>query len=571
MEQQKEVKIIGLKINDQFGILQSFECKFDNESNLIVIKGEVGSGKTTLRKSLSLGTLGSDTLKDDKSLYGKINQEVQLLDGEIPIFVGCKSNEKGKLDYVIYIKDAEGKIVKDPVIDGVKVTPVSYLKNLQTALTWRMDELTSENATVQKKLLLELYKTDLARVGVIYDKSDLGYTDSILGRIDQAETERAQKDYQRKEVGGFRKHLEPLGIDVDKPETFPQRKVLAELENQNNKLKYDLDNISSKKRQRLDDIELKVKAVYVGLRETNEKIRKENDIIEEEFNTKHRQYVDARMFKDRIDGDLVALKNNDALTEENLIYLTKMINETVKLAEPARAELKHLIEFDDDEKCITIELPGNIEANNLFIELKGHKETFKKIVNEEDSEGKAKIEKEIETVSDKIKLALEHNKICTAIDAFIEWRDVDKQVAELKQEYAKKLASINTGVDGLRIEFIDNEGKLDIYLTYNGAYDTKYFNNKQLEARKLSSYSGTQKPLICLLLQNYLLSKKPKAMRYLWIDNIPIDNKTKLLLYKMGEDLNLTIFISITGDFNREGLDAGDILIEGGEVFFNKK
>ena len=57
-------------------------------------------------------------------------------------------------------------------------------------------------------------------------------------------------------------------------------------------------------------------------------------------------------------------------------------------------------------------------------------------------------------------------------------------------------------------------------------------------------------------------------MRYLWIDNVPIDKKTKTLLDKMGKDLNLTIIVNITGDFSKNSLENGEILIEGGEVFF---
>ena len=106
-------------------------------------------------------------------------------------------------------------------------------------------------------------------------------------------------------------------------------------------------------------------------------------------------------------------------------------------------------------------------------------------------------------------------------------------------------------------------------MTYDGTFDPEYFNNIDKVDRKLSSYSGTQKPMICLLLQNYLLNKLPKAMRYLWIDNVPIDNKTKLLLEKMGNELNVTVIVNITGDFTKNGLTDGEILIEGGEVFFN--
>ena len=82
------------------------------------------------------------------------------MDGETSIFVGCKSNKKGGIDYIIYTKDINGKIVKDHVLDGVKLTPALYLKNLQTELTWRMDEITSESATIPKRILLELYKSE---------------------------------------------------------------------------------------------------------------------------------------------------------------------------------------------------------------------------------------------------------------------------------------------------------------------------------------------------------------------------------------------------------------------------
>ena len=566
---QKVIKIVALKVNEQFGILQSFQCEFDQNNNLIIIKGEVGSGKSTLQKSLSLGTYGSETLKYDKALYGKIDQEVQLLDGDTPIFVGCKSNDKGKLAYIIYTKDDNGKIVKDPVVDGVKLTPAEYLKSLQTALTWRMDDLTSQNPTVQKKLLLELYKTDLAKVGVIFDKSDEKYTESILGRLDAAEDDRAQKDYQRKQVGGFAKHLEPMGIDVDKPDTLPTRQDLTSLESDKNKLTFSLDNIDNEKNQKLGAIKLKSDGVYVRLREANEKIAKENTELEATFQQKQTAYGDSRAWQERIESDLVSLKNVGCLDEDGLQYLLKMVIDTVKLTEPALCEQKPLVEFDDKGKCVTKELPENVEVTNLLIELQSHKDSYAKIQNQVDEQKVGEINKEIELVEGKITLAKENNKRCDAVDAFNEWREADRLVVDLKREYAKKLESVDTGVDGLKIEFLEAEGKLDIYLTYDGAYDPAYFGNKDKEYRKVSSYSGTQKPMICLLLQNYLLSKKPKAMRYLWIDNVPIDNKTKALLDKMGKELNLTIFVNITGDFKKEDLDTGDILIVGGEIFFN--
>ena len=57
----------------------------------------------------------------------------------------------------------------------------------------------------------------------------------------------------------------------------------------------------------------------------------------------------------------------------------------------------------------------------------------------------------------------------------------------------------------------------------------------------------------------------------MFIDNIPMDNKTTELLEKLGKDLDLTLFINITGDFNANTLTNGDILVEGGNVFFDGK
>ena len=228
-----------------------------------------------------------------------------------------------------------------------------------------------------------------------------------------------------------------------------------------------------------------------------------------------------------------------------------------------------LIPFDETGKCTVTEFGDNVEINNLLIELSGYKAAYKKASEEQDADSISKIEEEIKLKDQAILLAQDNNKLCDGVDSFLSWSEADKEVARLKREYAKLLESVNTGVEGLRIEFLEEEGKLDIYLTYNGDYDPAYFGNSNKEFRKLSSYSGTQKPMICLLLQNYLLSKKPKAMRYLWIDNVPIDKKTKTLLDKMGEELRLTIFVNITGDFDRKELDSGDILIVGGEIFFN--
>ena len=542
--EQKKVKIIGLKLNHQLGILQSCELKFDPNNTLIAVKGEVGSGKTTLQKSLQLGTQGSDTLKDDKQLYGEIDQEVQLLDGGENVFIGCKSDKSGALVYLVYQKDAEGKIIKDPIIDGVKATPAKYLKNMQTALTWRMDELASENPTVQRKLLLELYKSELGKVGVVFDKGAEGYKDTILGQIDMAENKRSEMEFKRKQVGGFKNQLEPLGIDVNEENTWPTHQSVQELEKEKAGLQYEIENVGKGKDQKLRELKNQADEVVLKLKQENEKVVKENEKEKEKW--------------DQIEFHYQGLKK--AFENYGLKFDVEM---------PINIGLFPTLIFDENGKITNSskDWEGSDAISQLLKELEKIRGKYATEANKEQGDTTEQAEA-ITLIEINIKKRAENNKHVEMLNSYIDWDEANKKVFELREVYFNKLSSINTGVDGLNIAVEKEEGKQDIYLTYNGAYDAEYFGNTEKEPRKLSSYSGTQKPLICLLLQSYLLSKKPKAMRYLWIDNVPIDKKTKTLLDKMGKDLDLTIIVNITGDFTKNSLENGEILIEGGEVFF---
>lgn len=568
---QKKVKIIGLKINEQQGILQSCQLKFDEKNHLIAVKGEVGAGKTTLQKSLQLGTLGSDVLKDDKQLYGSINEEIQLLDGDHKIFIGCKSTEKGSLDFVLYQKDEQGKVIKNPVIDGVKCTPATYLKNLQTALTWRMDELMSENVSVQKKLLLELYKSELASLGVVFDKKSDEYKESILGKIELAENERSQKEFERKSIGGFANQLQSLGIDVDDVKSYPERIDVSDLEKKKNSLSYEIENIDKVKDQKLQELKNFADSIKNDLKEQNQSIKERNSEREKEFEKKKEQYSQNVHTLNGIKIDLGTLVIEKCVKKEDADKISKKLDEIFVNPGATCEQLEPVVEFNEKDQVVT-----KLKDWKGFVLVKSLLEKHEAVVKDYLTQMKApqgdttSLEKELETIVQKLSEAKATNKICDQIAAFEAWRDANNLVFQLRNEYASMLSSIDTGVEGLKIS-VDKEesGKLDIYLTYDGTFDPGYFNNISKEQRKLSSYSGTQKPMICLLLQNYLLNKLPKAMRYLWIDNVPIDNKTKLLLEKMGHDLDVTVIVNITGDFTKESLTNGEILIEGGQVFFN--
>lgn len=570
MEGKKEVKIIGLKINQQLGILESCNLTFNPDNKLIAIKGNVGSGKTTLQKGLSLATKGADTLKDDKQLYGVIDEEVQLLDGENSVFIGCKSDKKGSLEYVIYTKDSSGKVIKNPEIDGKKVTPSSYLKSLQTVLTWRIDELMSENPTVQKKLLLEVFKSQLAGLGVVFDKKDDKWNDSILGKIERLESERAELEFIRKRSGGLLNQLTPLGIDPEDTDTHPVFSDLSTFEKDKTELQYRINNVDKVSKVELDELKNKANSTINDIKELNAVLISNNKSKMDAFQVKKDEYSQNLATKAGIQTDLKTLNSANCLKDGGYEFMMNNLDDQFKPKTPMCEPLEGVVNFDEDGKILS-KTSDFTEGSDMFL-LLGLLDKIRSDYTKKSKEPKGstkEYEDELLLVSEKLSMAKENNNRVEMLQSFINWRDKNDELKELRNDYANMLSSVNTGVEGLKICVDkDESSKLDIYLKYNGHYDTEYFSNPNKEFRKLSSYSGTQKPLICLLLQNYLLSEKPKAMRYLWIDDVPIDNKTKALLERMGKELDVTIIVNITGDFEKSKLESGEILIEGGHVFF---
>jgi hypothetical protein len=554
---QKQVKIIGLSIEHQFGGLKAVNLTFNEKNRLTIVKGEVGAGKTTLNRAMRLTTQGSGVLTD-KNLYGDIDVTAQLSDGDMSIYVGCRTDKNQSLSYFLYGIDKDGNKVKDVVIDGQRATPASYLKSLQTALTWRLDELTSENPTVQRNILLELYKNELEAEGVIYDKKHPDYTKGIIHKIEIAKNERNHKDMKRKEVGGIADDMTKKGM------IFTDRRKLKDVE----KLQKDYNTIESK----------------ITLAQTS--LEQTRDAELSKLSSRGFEIVaDVR----KINGEIV-LKNtarklqaenikkvNDALFElwrdnENGEHLDS-IKAFIKKHIPNLGEIEDEIEFNDKGKIKS--KAKEFKSNKvLFKLLKEHKEVSEKYQTLKDSENAfddTELKSQLETAEKALNSAKTYNKDSEAINSFHDWSDANQVVNNIKKDYYDKLTNIDTGVKGLYIcTDQNNDEDENIYLMYDGSYDKKYFNNENKDLRKVSAYSGTQKPMICLLIQNYLLSKKNKTLPYLWIDDVPIDSKTKTLLEKMAKELDLWLFINWTGDFKASQLKDGEILIENGEILMNE-
>ena len=568
---QKEVKIIGLSIKEDFGAIKATELKFDANMRLTVIKGEVGSGKTTLNKAMRLTTQGSDTLVD-KNLYdGNINMVAQLLDGDKKVFVGCKSEEGKPLTYFLYEEDENGKKIKDPVIDGVKATPAAYLKSMQTALTWRLSELTSENPTTQRNLLLETYSKELEKKGVVFDKKSPNYVGGIIDQIEKAKEKRSYLDMKRKEVGGIADDLKKKGVDFkSRMKTVSVSELVAKIEAEKAKRNQAIENPKSAREKKLLELKNSGLEHINKLRSFNEKIKAENKPIED-FNKTINDWLENKeqKLKELFDTINFLIKDEELAKE-----YTGQISQS--MPDLKLKELKKELEFNEKGSCISkpSEFEGEIKET-----LESYIQTGLDYVIESkkelDSIDTSKYDKIIEELEKEKKAKELTNSDALAVNSYHDWKDANEEVNEINRKFFMLLSGIDTGVEGLHIapEYeIDEKGQRvakgnDIYLMYDGSYDPVYFSNPDKELRKLSAYSDTQKPMICLLIQKYLLSKKSKVLPYLWIDQVPIDKKTKKLLDKMSEELGLWLFVNWTGDFDKANLQDGEILVENGELF----
>lgn len=550
MKPQKQVKIVGLSVAKSFGGLKAVDLKFDEKNRLTLIKGEVGSGKTTFNRAMRLTTQGSSTLVD-KNLYGDIDITTQLSDGDMSVFVGCRTEKDGSLSYFLYGIDKEGNKIKDVVLDGQRATPASYLKSLQTALTWRLDELTSENPTTQRNILLELYKNELEATGVIYNKNHPDYTKSIIHKIELARNHRSLMDMKRKEVGGIADDMTKKGI------IFTDRKKLKDVDS----LKETVDTITAKitlsktnleqnRENDLNKLKLKGKDVVEKVREENDKIKENNKKYDEQVNG-------FQEIEKIIDKLIINIEDNE-----------EVLN-TVKRCLPKLEKIQPEVTFSEKGKITSKpkEFKFNKPLYDLLKEYKSISNEYEELKNSELKVDNKKLDKELADATEALESAKTFNKTAEAVNSYFNWQDANIAVNEIKKDYYLKLTEIDTGVEGLYICTDENaEEDENIYLMYDGSYDKKYFNNKDKELRKLSSYSGTQKPMICLLIQNHLLSKKAKTLPYLWIDDVPIDQKTRELLEKMAKELDLWLFVNWTGDFKASQLKDGEILLENGEI-----
>lgn len=582
-------KLIGISLNEKFGILKAQEVQFIENNGFIEIKASVGSGKTTLKEAgeIAISAANKQITQFDSDKYKNVDVEVVVNYGEKPIYLRTYTTKSGTLMSTAYMKDENGKKLKDPVVNGKKLNPSILRDILRTDLTFGIDNFLSENPKVHMDFMMKIYSHKLKKLGVIFDKNSPEYKDSILWRLNQAILKRSECHIQRRSLNAFKESLLDEGYDeLNVPELISIEKLESDLE----KLEKDEQE---KQTQAITDFYKEKEEKFEILQEKIDKYVADAGV----YITKLKAYNDNIALNLKADIDQFNKEQDEA--DKNYNDLENSINILESFDYPCISELRiHLkgqlkskpyrnyeeelqkaekIPFTEDgkldEKAFEIHWSGNVkqwidkvkEYRLLTIPVISQKKKLSEKLQPETIKDVAKQEE----IAKQIANAKKSNKIAERWQAFYDWQNSDELVKLIWKEYCELFAQIDLGVNGLKINIVGNEENSEIRTFYNGVHNPDFFGNTKLESRYLTQYSATQRPVIAILMQIYLLHEKLKknedGLRLMWIE-CPVDSKTRDLLISIQDKYDLDIIVGITGDFTNEGLEEGQFLIENGEL-----
>lgn len=573
MENQKVVDLLTLEVRDH-RIIKVAKLDFTKwkESGVIEVIGDMGNGKSTLLESIATATTGTNHIKDKSLLEKGFKSEVCLSDGEHKVYMGVKVSEysrgskKGepKFETYIYEYDSNGKVVNNPVIDGVSASAKEYSEMLSTALTFKMADMFSENQSTHRKLIESLFAEELSDLGV----------DEILENIAIKKEGRDSARYECERNSAFMEHFKSEGFSKEGLEQLATVKtdgIESEIESLKVKKGILLKDPEEAKEKRLNKIKEEGRNVVEEIRSLNEKRQKE--------------YRDWKVLRDAYDEDTDHLQKLTDCVEE-ITAPTEIGNKLVDLVEEWSQFItnkhKAVLEAEEMKEPVILEISDgqvNIYEDTVipaeYKELmskrseigkryKAEKERPIDLSEIDTSEIDAKI-KEKETEKEE---AEKNNSLVSRFNLWNKWIEAkglyEKEVDNLRKLYTK----IDTGVNGLFIQpSLLDSGRLEIWMEYTGEHDPELFGNKNKELRRLYEYSKSQRAIVGVLLQAARLDKKDKALRLVVLDDYTQTSKGKALLEKICQEKSLKLIISKTDDrYKIEDLDESQILIENGEL-----
>ena len=564
--EQKLVKFIGFRAENA-GIIKAVELTPDLLSKrFLTIRGDSGQGKSSLIKLMQTAVSGTEAIASKSVLQKGYLAEAQLLDGDIKLFVGAKVSEyqrgesKGdpKFEIFLYAKDDNGKQYQ-PIVDGIKCTAGEYVKLLTTDLTFNMASLFTSNQSEHRKLIEKLFKPELDKLGA----------DAVVARILDAKKHRDACRLMCQSSGSYMERFEDEGYTETQLAMIKKPDIKA-IEDKLFQKKLELDRIvnGSEDSRKLKEAEIKLvreKALQAIKDEGSalrEKIRVDNEVKAKEY--------------ERLKTERDNLLEMKSVLDCNF---TDLINSLYILSEDVKEQILKIISSDWEvqrnkisPEDLVIPVPDPALEKQLQDKLKEYQTLNETPLQEVGAEAidTAQIEEEIARIETEKSAAIEMSDL---FDRYQQW----KNWIEAKGLYEKELdvlrkmyAGIDTGVEGMHIVPVETESdRVEVWIQYDGSYDTEFFFNHEKESRFMFQYSSFQCSAIGVMLQAARLNLKPKALRLAIVDDVAFTSKGLAVLTKMCEDFNVQLITSRTDDYDKANIADGEIIVEGGEVFFN--
>lgn len=568
--EQKTVKILSFRAENH-NIVKAVMLTPDIFNNrLIQLVGESGNGKSTLLEMLQTAVAGTDAIKSKNVLEKGYLSEALLVDGDVKLYVGAKVTEykrgenagSPKFETFLYAKDANDKPYT-PIIDGVKATAGEYVKLLTTDLTFNMPALFSENQSEHRKLIERLFKPELDALGA----------EEVVEKILQLKKKRDASRLMCQASGAYMERFEDEGYtevalnmlkkpDIKETENKIFEKKLEKskaIDSSDDKYKLIVAEKTAEKTAALQKIKDDLQVVKDKIQEqqsANQKVYDEETQaylrIKESCEKKNESFITVRPYLEAIilPGD----RRDEILRlydEEYQDFVSVKNGLVAPVLKPVDAELiteRENLENQYDE----------LEKAELKLPEKGEVDV-------------SEIDKQIESLETLLKSQQATDELYNRFQLWKQWMEdqgkYEVQVDVLRKMYAK----IDCGVPGMKIVPVTTDSeRIEVWIQYDGQYDPDFFLNANKESRYIFQYSSFQRSAIGVMLQAARLNLKPKALRLAIVDDVAFTQKGLAILSKLCEDLNVQLITSRTDDYDKEKISDGEIIVEGGEVFFNK-
>ena len=565
--EQKQVKILSFRAENH-NIIKAVMLTPDIlQHKLVQLVGESGMGKSTLIEMLQTAVAGTDAIKKKSILEKGYLCQALLLDGDIQLYVGARVTEyqrgestgEPKFETFLYAKDLNGTEII-PIIDGIKATAGNYVKMLTTDLTFNMPALFTENQTEHRKLIESLFKPELDRLGA----------DAVVARIVKAKTHRDGCRTLCQGSGSFMESFEREGFTQAQLDIV-RKPDLKSIDDKLFQKKIELDRLTNGSADRRKLAEEKIRAERTAAlqvikdagTELREKIRVDNEAKKTEYDRLKKEYdylIEARRKMDVDFSELIlsldilgveAREKVLAIVNKDLSDQKSQMTPMEPVLSPPDLGLAELLQAKLDEYSYLSTAP------------------LAEIIDEKIDT--LDVEQEIKRIETEKAAAETTTDLYNRYQTWKNWIEAkglyEKEVDVLRKMYA----SIDVGVEGMHIVPVETDSdRVEVWIQYNGCYDKEFFVNPNLESRFMFQYSSFQCSAIGVMLQAARLNLKPKALRLAIVDDVAFTSKGLAVLEKMCEDFNVQLITARTDDYDKTNIPEGEIIVEGGEVFFNK-